>query len=714
MPKGAVYDAINNVGNGSDYNARQSAAQERIFQKRLREELNKLDNNSAIAREKKIQELREKFEEERLKDARKQQLLLDADIRKENKKDRKKEREEEKKANLEYIRQLKELGETLSSKQEKLLRQQERKDARQERKESRTEFWTSKVGKALEEGMKVIGNAIKAFSSGAEKYMNTYSDYMAGVEARIQGAYNDMTYESLSDLVMRNTTGSSVVTYGDVMKNLSELVGQGVAENVAQRAFLATVSDKIATTFDAFDSNLLRIIRLQQQDTTASRLGMEAELTQLFNYYFGDTSYLSQGFDNVTAALTDLSSQLSATFSVEFEYIVQKWLGSLGSVGVDSSTLTNIATAINALGTGQIDTLTSNSAMQNLLVMAANRTGLSYSDMLVNGLSATDVNNLLYGIIDYIQDVTSGANNVVRAQYAQLFGLTVADISAFQNISDSVINELYNSAMTYNDTLAELNTQLDLVSDRTPISKKIDNVIENLFADTGTTIASNSALYGIYHGLDVLEGITGGIHIPTISVFGSSVTLPDSIESMVKNAIIGIDMLGSIVSAVGSFSKGDYLSLSSWETDWNKGSYSGFSSINALTTSSSSASIVSNTNSTGLQQSVYDEQKQSAQSITGEDSEESNSELLVILRALLDYFNNGGKSDVPLKVQMVTPVSQVQGSNGQKQLTINDLLTIIKDRLIEMGTDEHPMYIIDDTFYGEAVNLPSGIGAESI
>ena len=117
----------------------------------------------------------------------------------------------------------------------------------------------------------------------------------------------------------------------------------------------------------------------------------------LFNYYFSDTSYLSQAFDSVTSALTDLSSQLSATNSVEFDYIVQKWLGALGSVGVDSGTLTNLASAINALGTGQVDYLSSNSTAQNLLVLAANRVGLDYGQMLLDGVSSTDVNTLLYG-----------------------------------------------------------------------------------------------------------------------------------------------------------------------------------------------------------------------------------------------------------------------------------------------------------------------------
>ena len=60
--------------------------------------------------------------------------------------------------------------------------------------------------------------------------------------------------------------------------------------------------------------------------------------------------------------------------------------------------------------------------MQNLLVMAANRMGLSYSDMLIEGINSTDANKLMYGVIAYLQDVVSGANNVVKAQYAQIFG----------------------------------------------------------------------------------------------------------------------------------------------------------------------------------------------------------------------------------------------------------------------------------------------------
>ena len=85
----------------------------------------------------------------------------------------------------------------------------------------------------------------------------------------------------------RDAIGSSrYIKQTEVLQNLSKLVESGTALNLEQRAFLATVSDKIATTFNAFDASLLRIIRLQQEDSTAARLGMEAALTQNLNSMF--------------------------------------------------------------------------------------------------------------------------------------------------------------------------------------------------------------------------------------------------------------------------------------------------------------------------------------------------------------------------------------------------------------------------------------------
>ena len=572
---------------------------------------------------------------------------------------------------------------------------------------------TATAGEKLIAGAKLAGMALADAASAAvskiggalmgsvDQYMDTYIEYMGAIEARIQGAYANVGYEELEKVIRQNTAGSPFIRYDKALENLAQLVDAGTAVNLTQRAFLATISEKIATTFDVFDSNLLRMIRIQQTDTTAARLGMEAELTQLFNYYFSDTSYLSESFDSVTAALTDLSAQLGAIASVETEYIIQKWLGALGSVGVDDSTLTNIASAINALGTGQIDYLTSNTEMQNLLVMAANRMGLSYSDMLVNGISSADANKLLYGIIDYIQEVTSGVNNVVKSQYAQLFGLTMTDIVAFENISDSVINTLYASAMSYNNTLTELNYQLSQVSDRMHLSEKIDNIIENVLMSTGVGVASSAALYGTYKAADMVQSITGGIYIPTISVFGSSITLPNAIEEYVKMGIVGISTMGSLFSAIGNWANGGGLSMSRWTSSWDKGSFTGFTSMDQLTTTTSSTGVVSNTNETGMQQSTYDEQQDSAEEISGQEQQgEEDSQMVKLLTRLVEFFEESKSAKNPLFVQLFTPTNAA----ATEDLSITGLLRVIRDRLNIMGTDEEPIYTVDDTLVGKVTS----------
>ena len=575
------------------------------------------------------------------------------------------------------------------------------------------EAFKEDIGDSLSEAAEnAVKNVAGALSKAVDEYLDIYTRYMGSINARIQGAYTGMDYEALEEIIRLNTAGSPYIKYADALENLNKLVSEGTAVNLTQRAFLATISDKIATTFDATEPALLRLIRLQQNDTTAARLGMEAELTKLFNYYFSDTSYLSQAFDSVTSALTDLSSQLSATNSVEFDYIVQKWLGALGSVGVDSGTLTNLASAINALGTGQVDYLSSNSTAQNLLVLAANRVGLDYGQMLLDGVSSTDVNTLLYGIIDYIQDTVQGANNVVKAQYAQLFGLSIADINAFANISDEVIESLYESGMTYQDTLVSLNQQLSQVGNRIHLSEMINNVLGNVMATTGTTIAGNAGLYGTYKAFDLLESITGGIHIPTITVLGSGITLPDSIEGMAKSAILGIGTVASLVSAISNWASGGGLNLARWEGTWSKGTYSGFTSMNELQTSTSSTGVVSNINETGMQQSVYDEQKKSAEEITGtEEQGEEDSQMVKLLTRLVEFFENGKSKDTPMTVQFYTPKSLLESG---EDMSLPGLLKAIKDRVNSMGTDEDPVYAVGSSLFTTTTDINSWLPGSTI
>ena len=165
------------------------------------------------------------------------------------------------------------------------------------------------------------------------------------------------------------------------MDNLASMVDQGIVFNVEQRAFLQTISDNIARTFDAANGTLLRLIKIQQADSTAARLGMEAYMTQFLNKLFKNTEYLGSSgggglADSVSSALFEATSQLGVQAGFQLEYAVQKWLGSLSSVGISDTAVNNLATAIGYLGSGNIAALTNDTAMQNLLAISAARANL--------------------------------------------------------------------------------------------------------------------------------------------------------------------------------------------------------------------------------------------------------------------------------------------------------------------------------------------------
>mgnify|MGYP004546572565 FL=1 len=85
---------------------------------------------------------------------------------------------------------------------------------------------------------------------------------MTSVNARLQGAGKELNYESLNNKIRTNTALNPYVRYTTVLEKMASLVDQGIASNVTQRAFLASISDKIATTFNAAESSLLSIVRI--------------------------------------------------------------------------------------------------------------------------------------------------------------------------------------------------------------------------------------------------------------------------------------------------------------------------------------------------------------------------------------------------------------------------------------------------------------------
>lgn len=406
------------------------------------------------------------------------------------------------------------------------------------------------------QSMTNMNKALNSFINGIKElltsYIQEYSSYQGKVNARLQGSGSN--WNSVNNRLNNSVGATPYVKLSKMLENVSAAVEAGIAYNVEQRAFLQTVSENIATTFNAFNANLLRIIRLQQNDSTAARMGLEASLTTLFNTYFSDTSYLSDTFDSVSANLTEAIAQMGTEEGVAFEYAVQKWLGSLYSVGMSDSAISSIATALGQLGSGDVNGLAGNSAMQNLIVMAASRAGLSYADMLTGGLTAQTTNTLLASMVDYLQEIAESDNKVIKSQYSQIFGLTSADLVAAKNLGSTVAS-LAQNTLDYSGAVNELYYQMNQLPTRLSVGEMTGNLIDNVKYTLAQGIANNPVTYALWEMTDMVEGLAGGLQLPTISIMGNSFDLNTSLTNLARLGIAGVGLLGNvgtIVNGIGN------------------------------------------------------------------------------------------------------------------------------------------------------------------
>ena len=270
-------------------------------------------------------------------------------------------------------------------------------------------------------------------------------------------------------------SGNPLIKQSDYYNNLNSFVEKGIAYDTEERAFLATIADDIAATFDAADSTLLRLVRIQQQDSTAARLGMESSLTAFLNSMYETSEYMVEIASSVRSSLNEAQSLMSASDATAFEYQIQKWLGSMYSVGMDQSTVTSIASAVGKLAAGDISALTDGS-YGNLLVMAANQAGLSIADILSDGLNASESDSLMLAMVNYMSDLYGSTDSrVVQQQLAGVYGVNASDLKAATNLA-SKTSKVYGRSLSYNDALARLYTMAGTMSSRMSTGEMMSNI----------------------------------------------------------------------------------------------------------------------------------------------------------------------------------------------------------------------------------------------
>lgn len=353
------------------------------------------------------------------------------------------------------------------------------------------------VKAAWEEAFGTVGatadtlkNVTGSLTSAIDQSLNKYLDAQQKLAAHLSGSSTSLT--GVLDRMQSTLSTTNIVKQERVFDNLGNLVRSGITYNVEQRAFLQTLAQDIDMVFNAQDGSLTQLIRLQNRDLSSNRMAIEYSLQKFLNQNYQTSEYIKTAFEGVSQSLLTAQSTMSARQAVDFEGTVQTWLGSMYSAGMNKATVDSLASALNALGSGDISNL--GSGISNLVLMGAARAGLDYGALLNNGLNANTTDKLLASITSYMQEMGSNQSNVVRSQLGNLFGVNITDIIAANNMRStrgSVSSDIgsllgdYNNFITYGTGL--------------------QNTISNLMWNFGTNIASNQSTLMAYEVTNLIS-----------------------------------------------------------------------------------------------------------------------------------------------------------------------------------------------------------------
>ena len=404
---------------------------------------------------------------------------------------------------------------------------------------------------------KVLGTLAKALENTVDEIAASKGD----IDTRLQGSKNQTSSGSYWDQLVKDMTSVGAITpffkQEDFANNIKTLVDTGIAFDLKQRAFLMTIQEKIANTFDVADGTLLRLIRIQQEDSTAGRLGMEASLNAFLNNMYENTEYLKTVAAGVRSSLQEMEALMTGAEASEVEYQVQKWMGSLYSVGMSQEAVNNITTALGQVAAGQIEALTNGTGAGNLIVMAANQAGKSISEILAEGLNAAETNDLLQSVVNYLAELAEASKDsrVVQQQLANVYGVKASDLKAATNLAtDNTTNDIYKTYLTYDNMLYTLNNMVSTMYKRTSLGEMMSNVWENGMYTLAGSMASNPVSYLLYKGATLLDNTVGGIDFSIPLVFGSGTAQTFNVADILRVGALGSGILGSIGPIISGLS----------------------------------------------------------------------------------------------------------------------------------------------------------------
>lgn len=401
-----------------------------------------------------------------------------------------------------------------------------------------------------EHALAAIGAALDNISTKYESMINQYTENQQRLAFNLIGS--GMTYETVKNALDVLST-STFVKQNKVYENLTNLVSQGITLNVSQRAFLQTTAQQVGMQFDTADATLNKLIQLQRADLTEARVSQMAGLKTFLEQNYQTSQYINNGFKQVSDALFEMQSIMSTEAGMATEKTIQTYLGSFRSSG--GSAGGNIAEALGKIGSGDFSGLSE--GMQNLMVMAASRAGLSYADLLTGGLDESKSQQLMTRLFQYVSSMSDigGGNNVAMSAIAKVFGVSVSDIMAAQNM------QLEKVQTNYDTSIASF---LSNLAASTNWSTRASNLLENL--QSSAALHTNKFLYDIEKFTSNLIGgvlkesdikIEAGIDIPFLhgeagadisGILGAAISAVPSINMLMKmGGILGKDIGGTIL-----------------------------------------------------------------------------------------------------------------------------------------------------------------------
>lgn len=330
-----------------------------------------------------------------------------------------------------------------------------------------------------------------------------------------------MTYDTVKT-ALASMGANAFIKQQKVYENLTNLVSSGITMNAAQRAYLQTAAEQVGLQFRANDESLNRLIQLQQADLSEARLAQMAGLKEFLEQNYKNSQYIYNGFNQVSNALIQMQSLMTAQVAMSTEKTIQTYLGAFTSAG--GSGADTIAQAIGKIGAGDFNL---DSGMQNLLVMAASRAGLSYADILNRGLDSGSSERLMQEMFKYIASMGGNNSNVAMNAMANAFGVSVSDIRAAQQMN------VGNISTDYSTDISKFFAQIEESTNR---STQLATWWENALSNQALTTPLGLVGFDIANSLSQIIG--GGL---------KSLSQAQSIWGSVSGANKGEAILGTVV-----------------------------------------------------------------------------------------------------------------------------------------------------------------------